>query len=64
MPNNPDPVLTLINLSPEQFIAANANIPPTIDAATFADPVGEFFRALELEFPVMSMEKNYVVIEL
>jgi len=57
MANNPDPVLTLVNLSPQQFIAATANIPPTTDAPTFADPVGEFFRILELEFPVKSFEK-------
>ncbi len=43
MPNNPDPILTLVNLSPQQFIVAIANIPPTIDAPTFANPVGEFF---------------------
>jgi len=43
VPNNPDPVLTLVNLSPQQPIAAIANIPPTTDAPAFADPVGEFF---------------------
>jgi hypothetical protein len=43
VPNNPDPVPTLVNLSPQQLIAVTANIPPTIDAAAFADPVGEFF---------------------
>jgi hypothetical protein len=32
------------------------NIPPTIHAPTFADPVGEFFRILELEFSVKSFE--------
>jgi hypothetical protein len=26
------------------------NIPPTINALTFANPMGEFFRVLELEF--------------
>jgi hypothetical protein len=57
MPNNPDPVPTSVNLSPQQFIAATANIPPTIDVATFVNPVGEFFRVLELEFPVKSSEK-------
>jgi len=57
VPNNPDPVPTLINLSPQQLIVAIANIPPTIDASAFADPVGEFFRILELEFPVKSFEK-------
>jgi hypothetical protein len=43
MPNNLDLVGTSVNLSPQQLIVATANIPPTIDALTFADPVGEFF---------------------
>jgi hypothetical protein len=43
MPNNPDPVPTSVNLSPQQLIAATASIPPTTDAPAFADPVGEFF---------------------
>jgi hypothetical protein len=43
VPNNPDPVAILINLSPEQFIAATANIYPTIDAPNFFNPMGEFF---------------------
>ncbi len=55
--NNPDLVPTSINLSPQQLIAATANIPPTIDAPAFVDPVGEFFRILELEFLVKSSEK-------
>ncbi|CAN5959992.1 unnamed protein product [Sphagnum jensenii] len=58
VPNNPDPVPTSVVLSPQQLIVATANIPPTINAPTFADPVGEFFRILELEFPVKSSEKN------
>jgi hypothetical protein len=57
MPNNPDPVPTSVNLSPQQLIVATANIPPTIDVLTFVDPVVEFFRILELEFPVKSSEK-------
>jgi hypothetical protein len=57
VPNNPNPVLTSVNLSPQQFITTTANIPPTIDAPTFTDPVGEFFRVLELKFPVKSFEK-------
>jgi hypothetical protein len=57
MPNNPDPVPTSVNIFPQQLIVAIANIPPTIDAPAFADPVGEFFRILELEFPVKSFEK-------
>jgi hypothetical protein len=52
MPNNPDPVPTLVNISPQQLIAASGNIPPTINAPTFANPMGKFFRILELEFPV------------
>jgi hypothetical protein len=55
--NNPDPVPTSINLSLQQLIVATANNPPTIDATTFADPVREFFRVLELEFLVKSFEK-------
>jgi len=58
MPNNPDSVPTLVNLSPQQLIAATANIPPTTDAPAFVDPVGEFFRILELEFLVKSSKKN------
>ncbi len=57
IPNNPDLVPTLINIFPQQLIATTANIPPTIDALAFADPVGEFFRILELEFLVKSSEK-------
>ncbi len=58
VPNNLDPVPTSVNLSPQQLIATTANIPPTIDASAFVDPMGEFFRILELEFPVKSFEKN------
>ncbi len=54
VPNNPDPVPTLVNLSPQQLIATTAKIPPTTNAPAFADPVGEFFRILELEFLVKS----------
>jgi hypothetical protein len=43
MPNNPNLIPISINLSPQQFIVAIINIPPTINAPTFADPVGEFF---------------------
>ncbi len=57
VPNNPDPVPTSVNLSPQQLIVATTNIPPTIDVPAFVDPVGEFFRILELEFPVKSSEK-------
>jgi len=43
MPNNPDPVPTAIDLSPQQFIVATTNILLIINAPTFVDPVGEFF---------------------
>jgi hypothetical protein len=43
VPNNPDSVFTSVNLSPQQLIVVTTNIPPTIDAVAFADPVGEFF---------------------
>jgi hypothetical protein len=58
IPNNPDPIPTSVNLSPQQLIAATANIPPTTNVPAFADLVGEFFRILELEFLVKSSEKN------
>jgi len=57
MPNNPDSVPTLVNLSPQQLIVITANIPPTTDAPAFVDLVREFFRILELEFPVKGFEK-------
>jgi hypothetical protein len=57
MPNNPDPVPISVNFSLQQFITAIINIPPTINAPSFADPVWEFFRVLELEFLVKSSEK-------
>jgi hypothetical protein len=41
--NNPNSVPTSVNLSPQQLIVATTNIPPTIDAPTFANIVGEFF---------------------
>jgi hypothetical protein len=49
-------VPTSLNISLPQFIVVIANICPTIDAPTFVDPVGEFFRVLELEFLVKSFE--------
>ncbi len=57
MPNNPNLVPTSINISLQQLITVTANFPPTIDATTFVDPVGEFFWILELEFSVKSSEK-------
>jgi hypothetical protein len=44
MPNNPDPIPTSINLSPQQLIVTIANIPPTINVPAFANPVGEFLN--------------------
>jgi len=55
--NKLDPVPTSVNLSPQQLIVVTTNIPPTTDALAFADPMGEFFRILELEFLVKSSEK-------
>jgi len=43
MPNNPDPVPILENLSLQQVIIIITNIPPTIHALAFTDLVGEFF---------------------
>jgi hypothetical protein len=57
MPNNLDPVLTSVNLSPQQLNPVTASIPPTINAPAFVNSVGEFFRVLELEFLVKSFEK-------
>jgi len=58
VPNNLDLVPTSINLFPQQLIATTTNIPPTIDAPTFVDPMGELFRIIELEFSIKSSEKN------
>jgi hypothetical protein len=52
VPNNIDPVSTLVNLFPQQLIVATTNILPTIDAVALTDQVGEFFQVLELEFSV------------
>jgi hypothetical protein len=56
LPNNPNSIHILVNISPQQLIAAIANIPPTINAPTLAYSMGNFFRILELEFPVKSSE--------
>jgi hypothetical protein len=58
VPNKPNLVPILVNLSPQQFIIIIANIPPTIDALASANPVEEFFRILELEFWVTNFEKD------
>jgi hypothetical protein len=57
VPNNPNPVHILINISPQQFIVVTANILSTINAPTFIDPVGEFFQIFELEFSVKNSKK-------
>ncbi len=62
MCNNPDLIPASINFSPQQLFVAIINIPPTINAPAFADPVGEFFRVFELEFLVKSFEKNLQLI--
>jgi hypothetical protein len=57
MPNNLDPVPTLINLYLQQLIVATTNIPPTIDAPTFVNPMGEFSQVLELDFRLRVLKK-------
>jgi len=47
VPNNPDRKSISINFSPQQLISTTINIPPTIDAPSFNDPVGEFNHALK-----------------
>ncbi len=56
MPNNPNQIPTSINFSLQQLIITTVNIPPTIDAPTFADLVGEFFWVFELEFSIKTIE--------
>jgi hypothetical protein len=43
VPNNPDPIPSLVNFSLRQFIDVTSNIPPTNDALAFTNLVGEFF---------------------
>jgi hypothetical protein len=57
VPNNPDLLPISINLSPQQLIVTTANNPPTINAPAFANPMGDFFRILEVEFSIKSSEK-------
>jgi hypothetical protein len=61
MPNNPDLVPTSVSLSLQQLVAATANIPLTIDAPAFVDPMGEFFRILELESRVLKKFCNLLL---
>ncbi len=44
VPNNPNLVLISINIFLQRLIVVTTNIPPTMDAPAFVDPVGEFFR--------------------
>jgi hypothetical protein len=57
LPNNLDLVPISINIYSQQLIVTTVNIPPTIDAPTFVDPMGEFFRMFELEFSIKNFEK-------
>jgi hypothetical protein len=57
MPSNLDLVPSLVNISSQQSIVVTTNNLPTIDAPAFADPMGEFFRVLELQFSIKSFEK-------
>jgi hypothetical protein len=62
MPNNLNLVPTLVNLFPQQLIVVITNIPPTIDALAFVDPMGEFFRVFKLEFLVKNSEKILLLV--
>jgi hypothetical protein len=57
VPNNPNPIPTSIKKILQQLIVVTINIFPTIDAPAFADPMGEFFQVLELEFSIKNSEK-------
>ncbi len=57
MPNNLDPIPTSVNISLQQLIVIITIIPPTIDAPTFIDLVGDFFKVIELEFPIKSSKE-------
>jgi hypothetical protein len=57
VPNNLDPVPISIKKFLQQLITATINIPPTINALAFVNPMGEFFRVFELEFSIKSSEK-------
>ncbi len=54
MPNNPDLIPTLVDLSLQQLIVATANIPSTIDIPTFTNWMGVFFWILKQKFLVKS----------
>jgi hypothetical protein len=57
VPNNPNSIPISVNLFPQQLIVTTTNISPTINAQAFTNPVGEFLRVFELEFPIKSSEK-------
>jgi hypothetical protein len=57
MPNNPDPVPTSVNLFPQQLIVATPNIPITINAPAFVDPVGNSFEFLSWNFQLRVLKK-------
>jgi hypothetical protein len=59
VPNNPNPILTSVNLSPQQLIVAIVNIPPTINTLAFADSVGNFFEFLNWNFQSRVLKKFY-----
>jgi hypothetical protein len=59
VPNNLDPVPTSVNLSFQQLIDVITNIPPTIDALAFTNPVGNFFEFLSWNFRSRILKKNY-----
>jgi len=48
VPNNPYPILISINIFLQQLLVVTANIPPTNDAPTFIDPVGNSFEFFSL----------------
>ncbi len=50
-------ILKNFNVQNEECHNYVVNIPPTINASTFVNPVGEYFQIPELEFPVKSSEK-------
>jgi hypothetical protein len=57
VPNNPNPILTSINISLQQLIVAIEKIPPTINAPVFVDLKGAFFQVFKLKFSVKNSKK-------
>jgi hypothetical protein len=56
VPNNLDLVFISVNIFLQRLIVVTTNIPPIIDAPTFVDLVGEFFRVFEFEFTIKSLK--------